>query len=106
MRRRAFLEGSGALVVAWSASGAVTKLVAQGGGMNGRGSAQLDSWLTIGADGKVTAYTGKCELGHGLYTAQMQFAYAVWLVNRYFPSSCSRRRYCPCSSRATSRCSR
>ena len=24
------------------------------------------------ADGTVTAYTGKCELGQGLYTAQMQ----------------------------------
>jgi CO/xanthine dehydrogenase Mo-binding subunit len=33
---------------------------------------QLDSWIAIGSDGHVTAYTGKCELGHGLYTAQMQ----------------------------------
>jgi CO/xanthine dehydrogenase Mo-binding subunit len=67
MRRRAFLQGTGALVVSWSAAG---KLLAQG--MNGRGSAQLDSWIAIGSDGKVTAYTGKCELGTGLYTAQTQ----------------------------------
>ena len=33
---------------------------------------QLDSWIAIGADGIVTAYTGKCELGQGLHTAQMQ----------------------------------
>src|SRR5947208_10040612 len=40
--------------------------------LDGAGSNQLDSWIAIGADGRVTAYTGKCELGHGLYTAQMQ----------------------------------
>src|SRR5205823_14054193 len=33
---------------------------------------QLDSWIAIAADGNVTAYTGKCELGHGLYTVQTQ----------------------------------
>src|SRR4029077_3322789 len=33
---------------------------------------QLDAWLAIGADGRVTAYTGKCELGQGIYTAQTQ----------------------------------
>ena len=37
-----------------------------------RVAAQLDSWLAIGADGRVTAYTGKCELGQGIYTVQMQ----------------------------------
>lgn len=67
MRRRAFLQGSGALVVSW---GVADRLFAQG--MAGRGSPQLDSWIAIAADGKVTAYTGKCELGHGLYTSQTQ----------------------------------
>ncbi len=43
--------------------------VAQGSPVPGD---QLDSWIAIRADGHVTAYTGKCELGHGLYTAQMQ----------------------------------
>ena len=41
-------------------------------GFNGTGSPQLDSWIAIAADGTVTAYTGKCEFGQGLYTAQMQ----------------------------------
>src|SRR4029453_17075692 len=36
------------------------------------GSTQLDSWIAIATDGSVTAYTGKCEFGQGLYTAQMQ----------------------------------
>ena len=34
--------------------------------------AQLDSWIAVAADGTVTAYTGKCELGQGMLTAQMQ----------------------------------
>jgi CO/xanthine dehydrogenase Mo-binding subunit len=33
---------------------------------------QLDSWIAIGTDGTVTAYTGKCELGQGMQTAQIQ----------------------------------
>ena len=33
---------------------------------------QLDSWIAIAADGSVTAYTGKCELGQGMLTAQTQ----------------------------------
>jgi CO/xanthine dehydrogenase Mo-binding subunit len=46
--------------------------VAAAQGLNGPGSAQLDSWIAIAGDGSVTAYTGKCELGHGLFTAQTQ----------------------------------
>jgi CO/xanthine dehydrogenase Mo-binding subunit len=73
LSRRAFLQGSGALVVAF-ASAEVTRgvgaLLAQG--INGAGSAQLDSWIAIGQDGVVTAYTGKCDFGQGLYTAQLQ----------------------------------
>ncbi len=33
---------------------------------------QLDSWLAIAADGSVTAYSGKEELGQGISVAQMQ----------------------------------
>jgi nicotinate dehydrogenase subunit B len=71
--RRAFLKGSGALVVAFSSAGLVEGLsdvFAQG--FNGTGSTQLDAWIAIGRDGIVTAYTGKCDFGQGLYTAQMQ----------------------------------
>jgi CO/xanthine dehydrogenase Mo-binding subunit len=71
--RRTFLKGSGALVVAFSSAGLVDGLsdvFAQG--FNGTGSAQLDAWIAIGRDGIVTAYTGKCDFGQGLYTAQMQ----------------------------------
>src|SRR5271154_1427239 len=33
---------------------------------------QLDSWIAIAADGSVTAYSGKEELGQGISTAQIQ----------------------------------
>jgi nicotinate dehydrogenase subunit B len=71
--RRAFLQGSGALVVTFASAGVMDRLstvLAQG--FNGTGSTQLDSWIAIAQDGTVTAYTGKCEFGQGLYTAQMQ----------------------------------
>ena len=71
--RRTFLKGSGALVVAFASAATSERL---GGlfaqGFNGTGSAELDSWIAIAQDGTVTAYTGKCDFGQGLYTAQMQ----------------------------------
>jgi CO/xanthine dehydrogenase Mo-binding subunit len=71
--RRSFLKGSGAVIVTFASAGVMDQM---GGvfaqGFNGTGSPQLDSWIAIAADGTVTAYTGKCEFGQGLYTAQMQ----------------------------------
>ena len=34
----------------------------------------LDAWMRIGADGKVTVFTGKVELGQGIVTALAQIA--------------------------------
>lgn len=74
--RRQFLQGSAALVVGFGATGLVARfgfspaVTAQG--INGAPSNQLDSWIAIAANGNVTAYTGKCELGHGLHTSQTQ----------------------------------
>ena len=73
LARRRFLQQSSALVVAFGAAryaGPDSRLSAQG--INGRSSAALDAWIAIAADGRVVAYTGKCELGQGLYTAQVQ----------------------------------
>jgi CO/xanthine dehydrogenase Mo-binding subunit len=71
--RRDFLKSSGVLVVAFAS--APDDLWAQGQ-FDTRAShidpKQLDSWIAIAADGRVTAYTGKCELGQGIQTAQMQ----------------------------------
>ena len=77
LSRREFVKRSGALIVAFSAARVAGNLglapdAAAAQGINGVGSPQLDSWIAVGADGRVTAFTGKCELGTGLYTAQMQ----------------------------------
>ena len=34
----------------------------------------IASWLHVGADGKITVFTGKCELGQGIKTALIQVA--------------------------------
>ncbi|PYS54235.1 MAG: hypothetical protein DMG13_09210 [Acidobacteria bacterium] len=69
--RRNFIKGSGALIVGFGMA-RLTGGLAAFQRLDGAGSNQLDSWIAIAADGSVTAYTGKCELGHGLYTAQTQ----------------------------------
>ncbi|PYS00264.1 MAG: xanthine dehydrogenase family protein molybdopterin-binding subunit [Acidobacteria bacterium] len=66
--RRTFLKTSGALVVTFSL--APESVFSQR--LDGASSNQVDGWLSVNADGSVTAFTGKCELGHGLYTAQTQ----------------------------------
>ena len=76
MNRRTFLAQSGALVVSFGAARAAVQfglepaVAAQR--LNGASSRDLDGWIAIKADGSITAFTGKCELGHGLYTAQTQ----------------------------------
>ena len=69
--RRDFLKTSGALIVSFSAGAGLTS--AQGGPSPGSPPAnQLDSWIAIAADGSVTAYSGKEEIGQGIATAQTQ----------------------------------
>jgi nicotinate dehydrogenase subunit B len=67
MDRREFLKGAGALVVSFS-----IPFPALAQGQPDPGMQQLDSWLAVGADGKVTVYTGKVELGTGVQTALAQ----------------------------------
>jgi nicotinate dehydrogenase subunit B len=73
--RREFLQTtSGALLVSIG-SGTVSAVRSQGPFDTRRSHidpAQLDSWLGIAADGSVTAFTGKCEFGQGILTAQTQ----------------------------------
>ncbi len=73
--RRDFLKGAGALVVRFSARPSF----AEGAGQGPFGThtshvnpKALDSWLAIHADASVTAFTGKCDFGQGMYTAQTQ----------------------------------
>jgi nicotinate dehydrogenase subunit B len=74
--RRALLKGSGALIVSFSLGEVASKLgiapAYPSAQLVGAPSRALDSWIAISADGTVTAYTGKCEIGQGLYTVQTQ----------------------------------
>ena len=74
--RRTFLKTSGALVVAfaWSAPGTLAQQTRQRLPGSLEGNRMLDAWLRVGADGTVTVYTGKVELGQGILTALAQIA--------------------------------
>ena len=74
--RRDFLKASGALVVTFSAASLAAPFASAQGPFGAHAShidpAKLDSWIAVGGDGMVTAYTGKCDLGQGMFTAQTQ----------------------------------
>src|ERR1035437_10559213 len=76
--RRSFLQGTGALIVSFSMGELLAPLDAraQFGGadapQDSPPASQVDSWIAIGSDGSVTAYTGKEELGQGMSMAQIQ----------------------------------
>ncbi len=76
LSRRAFLKTSGVLVVGFGASSILEPAALAQGPFDTRAShidpRQLDSWIAIAADGMVTVYTGKAELGQGMLTAQTQ----------------------------------
>jgi nicotinate dehydrogenase subunit B len=76
LSRRDFLTRSGALVVSFSMAPLFEPLASGQGPFDTHLShidpARLDSWIALGADGIVTAYTGKCDFGQGMYTAQTQ----------------------------------
>ncbi|HLH44997.1 MAG TPA: molybdopterin cofactor-binding domain-containing protein, partial [Bryobacteraceae bacterium] len=70
--RRGFLQASGALIVGFSLRD-LPQLRAQAGPVQGAPPMnQLDSWIAIAADGSVTAFSGKEELGQGISVAQAQ----------------------------------
>jgi nicotinate dehydrogenase subunit B len=74
--RRDFLKSAGALIVSFSVA-PLSQLSASGQNQFGTHSShidptKLDSWLAVGSDGTVTAYTGKCDFGQGIFTAQTQ----------------------------------
>src|SRR4051812_17194653 len=73
--RRGFLQGSGALVVSFALSGRGPAF-AQGAPGAGKTVAlnEVDGFLAIGADGRVTVFSGKVDLGTGVRTALTQMA--------------------------------
>ena len=73
--RRDFLKNSGALIVSVGSVWLLPHAAAQGP-FDAHSShidpSQLDSWIAVGGDGTVTAFTGKCDFGQGMFTAQTQ----------------------------------
>ncbi|MBV9982958.1 molybdopterin cofactor-binding domain-containing protein [Bradyrhizobium sp.] len=75
--RRRVLAGSGALVVSFSLGSAFAQdqavaVPSPPGSL--KTSPYLDSWIRIDADGSITVFTGKAELGQGFKTAFQQVA--------------------------------
>src|SRR3954471_21693870 len=75
LTRRNVIQGSGALVVGF-ALGSRTPASAQAGGPAAKSVApdEVDGFLAIGADGQVTVFSGKVDLGTGVRTALPQMA--------------------------------
>src|SRR4030081_3159404 len=82
LSRRSVLAGTGSLVIGFSA---IPQLLAQEAGGNAppskpplpgslKTNPYLDSWIRIAANGSVTVFTGKAELGQGIKTALLQVA--------------------------------
>src|SRR6202048_5576851 len=78
--RRRVLAGGGALIVSFSLGDALAQdqAAAPAPGPKPPGSLAttpyLDSWIRIDADGGITVFTGKAELGQGFKTAFQQIA--------------------------------
>jgi CO/xanthine dehydrogenase Mo-binding subunit len=77
--RRRVLTGGGALIVSFSLSDAFAQDAPKADAPPSlppslKKAPYLDSWIRIDADGKITAFTGKAELGQGFKTAFQQIA--------------------------------
>jgi len=72
--RKTFLRGGGALIVgiAIVGSGMAAKATADGSPFPTADASQLDAWLSIGSDGKVTVFTGRIDSGQHKNTAFAQ----------------------------------
>ena len=69
--RRDALRGSGALVVSFSLAGSLDQAMAQATSKPVV-LTEVDSFLAIDKTGRVTIYSGKVDLGTGVYTALQQ----------------------------------
>ncbi|MBI4468973.1 MAG: xanthine dehydrogenase family protein molybdopterin-binding subunit [Acidobacteria bacterium] len=84
--RRDFLKGTGLLIVSFSMSGGIAKTAGASAEMEcGAGVSsgvslltdipidQVDSYLAIATNGSVTVFTGRIDMGTGLFTSFSQF---------------------------------
>jgi len=69
MNRREFIATGGALIVSFALPARAQKLP---GALDKE--PLLDAWLRVAADGRISVFTGKAELGQGIKTAILQIA--------------------------------
>ena len=81
LNRRRVLEGAGALIVGFSTQGAWAQdqaaapaAIAPKPPGSLKDAPYLDAWIRVDADGQITIFTGKAELGQGMKTAVQQIA--------------------------------
>jgi CO/xanthine dehydrogenase Mo-binding subunit len=74
MQRREFLKAGGGLVVAFTLPTLPLAALADTAPATGKDMRpdEVDTWLVVGEDGKVTVYSGKVDLGTGARTALAQ----------------------------------
>ena len=70
--RREFLKAGGSLVVTFSLAGLLPRAASAADAAKTVALDQVDGFLSIGADGAVTCYSGKVDLGTGVRTALTQ----------------------------------
>ena len=73
--RRDFLKTTGGLIVTFTLADRILPALAQGTTPTKTVALdEVDAYLSIGAEGQVTLYTGKVDLGTGIRTALTQIA--------------------------------
>ncbi len=72
MQRRKFLQAGSSLVVSFSFVASAQSLAQVHASTKSMVGTQVDAWLGMNADGRVTVYSGKVDLGTGVRTALMQ----------------------------------
>ena len=70
MNRREFIATGGALIVSFALPARAQQKLP--GSLEK--APMIDSWIRVAADGRITVFTGKAELGQGLKTALLQIA--------------------------------
>jgi len=75
--RRDFLKTAGVMMIGIGVGAATVGTAEAQSPLNPSGNidnTQVDSWVAIGADESITVFAGKCELGTGMKTMQIQIA--------------------------------
>jgi CO/xanthine dehydrogenase Mo-binding subunit len=72
--RRDFFKTTGGLIVTFTLANGIPDVAQAAGEMKTVALDDVDAFLAIGADGRVTLYTGKVDLGTGIRTALAQIA--------------------------------